>query len=273
MSMIKRLSSLVVFLFLSAVILVSFQNCSSGSNNAASNLNNNPSSASGSNPNGSSTNSTSSNSSNYYLGSGSGTVIGSGSNTSTTPGANATTPAPTTPPPPAQSVTIYCASQLQEGSDSTCSSVLMGSFTRGSWYVNGTINSACDNSTSCTWTNVPAGKYSVQAIAVDSQGNNISSNTFSVTVAAKSDPVSGPIRVYCNEGLQANQTATCSAVISQTVVSGSWYVNGNVVADCENKTFCTWNKVPAGTYSVKAVVVDNSGVSSTSNVVTVKVDP
>lgn len=186
--------------------------------------------------------------------------------------------APNGPPVPTESsqsnlINVYCVSSLQSGGSATCSTVLIGTYKSGGWYVNGTPYSQCDNQPSCTWTSIPTEIYRVQAYAVDTQNRIFASNLFTVSVVDVSEVQAKAVSISCNLTLRAGQSASCSATLSKNVVSGAWYVNGSRYSDCDNKGSCTWSNIAQGIYQVRAIVQDSSGNSVESNQQSVYVYP
>jgi len=128
-----------------------------------------------------------------------------------------------------------------------------------------------------TWSSVPAGTYSVKAIAYDNSGASASSATVTVTVSATANkpptvtltsPTSGAtFTAPANVTLSANATDSDGTIARVEFYNGTTLLNSDTAAPYS----FTWSSVPAGTYSVKAIAYDNSGASASSATVTVTV--
>lgn len=190
---------------------------------------------------------------------------GMGSGSSAAPGGTTTTAGGATSAPStvvtAPKVEVACTSLLHEKNSATCSTVIVGNVVKGLWYVDGSEVVDCRDQRSCTWNNVAAGIYKVKIVVFDDLEKASTSNEVTVQVVATTLSISTPATVYCNKALDAGQTATCAAIVSKEVDTGSWYVNGSKYTECENKRSCTWTNIGVNSYSVHVVVNLISGMS------------
>jgi regulation of enolase protein 1 (concanavalin A-like superfamily) len=144
----------------------------------------------------------------------------------------------------------------------------------------GTTQIASDTTApfSATWSSVPAGTYSVTAVATDADGATATSTPVTVTVQGTStnqpptvtltSPTSGATAA-------APATFTLSATASDPegrmarveFYAGTTLLNSDTTAPYS----FSWSAVPAGTYSVKAVAYDADGGNASSAVATVTV--
>lgn len=139
---------------------------------------------------------------------------------------------------------------------------------------NGTSNTLIGTATaapySFTWSNVPAGSYSLTAVATDALGITATS----VAVNVNSDQAPAVTLTSPAMGAQITSpnsftlTATASSVTS-TIVKVDFYANngmsntlvGTVAAAPYN---FTWSNVPVGSYSLTAIATDAFGTATTS---------
>jgi regulation of enolase protein 1 (concanavalin A-like superfamily) len=151
-----------------------------------------------------------------------------------------------------------------------------GSVTRVDFY-SGTqlVGSATASPFTYTWSNVPAGTYSLTAVATDNEAATTTSQPVSVTVGGNKPPtvsISSP-------ATGASYTAPASITISATVgdTDGSvtrldFYAGAQLVGSVTTTpNTITWSNVAAGTYSLTAVATDNAGATATSQPVSVTV--
>lgn len=127
-----------------------------------------------------------------------------------------------------------------------------------------------------TWSNVPAGTYSITAVATDNY-NALSTST-PVTVRVNAPPtlsITAP-----TNGTQfaspANITVTASASDPDgSVGQVSFFANGSNIgtgtAMGGNQFSLTWPNVPFGSYVISAVATDNDGKTTSANGPTVTV--
>jgi len=147
-------------------------------------------------------------------------------------------------------------------------------------FYNGTtlLNSDTAAPYTFTWSSVPAGTYTVKAVAYDNSGASASSATVTVTVSAGANKPPAVTLTSPTNGATftapANVTLSANATDSDGTIARVEFYNGTTLLNSDTAapyTF-TWSSVPAGTYSVKAIAYDNSGASATSAVSTITVN-
>ena len=153
-----------------------------------------------------------------------------------------------------------------------------GSVVRVDFYANGQpVGSDVSTPYSATWSNVPAGTYTLTAVATDNGGATATSQALPVTIGA---PANKPPTVSLSAPAAgasytapASMTMTATALDSDgTVAKVDFYANGQLRAsDTTSPYSYSWTNVAAGTYSVTAVATDNGGATATSQQVTVTV--
>ena len=130
-----------------------------------------------------------------------------------------------------------------------------------------------------TWTTVAAGTYTLKAVAVDNTGASASSATATVTV---SPPANQPPTVTLTAPTSgatftapASIALTANAADADGTVARVDFYNGTTLlgSDATAPYAFSWTSVAAGTYTLKAVAVDNTGASTSSATATVTVSP
>ncbi len=128
------------------------------------------------------------------------------------------------------------------------------------------------------WSGVPAGSYSLTAVATDNDGLTSMSAAVNVTVAAPSNnpPAVSITSPANNAAFTAPGTIaiTASASDSDGSIAKVDFYNGATLLGTKTTapyTF-TWNNVAAGTYTLTAIATDNGGTSTTSAAVAVTVN-
>ncbi|MEO7801571.1 MAG: Ig-like domain-containing protein, partial [Ginsengibacter sp.] len=120
-----------------------------------------------------------------------------------------------------------------------------------------------------TWLNVPAGKYTLTAVATDNSGLSTTSLPIQISVEHNKVPVISFIKPV------ANETYTSKATIQMEVdandpdgrITKVEFYNGNVLLHTEYKkpfTF-TWEKVSKGNYTITAKAFDNWGATTSTS--------
>ena len=121
-----------------------------------------------------------------------------------------------------------------------------------------------------TWSNVPAGTYSLTSVAVDNRGKSGTSTTRTISVtAAGNQPPTAALSAPANGATYtAPATVTMTATAGDTdgtVASVSFYADTTLVdTDTTSPYSVTWSNVAAGTYSLTVVARDNAGATTTS---------
>jgi len=126
---------------------------------------------------------------------------------------------------------------------------------------------------------VPAGTYSLTAVASDADGGTTTSTPVTVTVQAGTTTNKPPTVTLTSPASGSTATAPASLTLSATAsdpegrlarvefYSGTTLLNSDTSAPYS----FTWSSVPAGNYSIKAVAYDADGGSASSTVATVSV--
>lgn len=130
----------------------------------------------------------------------------------------------------------------------------------------------------CVVNKVPAGSYTLEAIAFDVEGKMSEKSAVSITVMKPAIPVvkitspnNGDVLVAGTDlTIKANASAATSSTIEKVEFFGASKNNGvnySLCTDIDAPYECVVNKVPAGNFTLKAVATDNQGkVSDTSYV-------
>ena len=132
---------------------------------------------------------------------------------------------------------------------------------------------------SVTWSNVPAGTYSLTAVARDQGGMTTTSSARTVTVTTQSSDTTAPTATVTApaNGSTVSGTVTISANASDHVgvASVTFRVDGNVVgsADTTAPYSVSWNTsgVASGSHTITAEAADAAGNRGTSAAVTVTI--
>ena len=127
---------------------------------------------------------------------------------------------------------------------------------------------------SLTWSNVPAGTYSLSAVATDNEGLSSTSTPVSVTVdippvVTLTNPANGAVFIA---GTNISLGATASDA-DGTVKQVQFFQGTTSLGTDTNAPYQTnWNNVVAGNYTLTAVATDNNGITSTSPPVNIFID-
>jgi regulation of enolase protein 1 (concanavalin A-like superfamily) len=147
-------------------------------------------------------------------------------------------------------------------------------------FLSGTtkIGTATTAPYSMTWAAVPAGTYSLTAVAYDADGGSASSSTAAIAVqSAAANKV--PTISLTAPALGAAYTAPATVIISATAVDPEGrmarveFYNGTtrLQSDTTAPYSFSWSSAPAGTYALKAIAYDVDGGSATSPIATITV--
>jgi hypothetical protein len=128
-----------------------------------------------------------------------------------------------------------------------------------------------------SWTNVPAGNYSLTARATDNQSAATTSGAISITVGTTNTAPTANITSPSNGAtFDAPASITINVTASDpggSVASVSFYNGASLLGtDTSSPYSFTWNNVGAGTYSLTAVATDNTNLTGTSPAVSVTVN-
>ncbi len=146
-----------------------------------------------------------------------------------------------------------------------------GNVTSVAFFANGQpISTDTSSPYTATWSNVPAGAYTLTAVATDNDGAMTTSSAVHVTVAANAPPVVAIASPADGASFTSPATVVVTATASDsdgTVASVAFYANGTLIGSDTSSPFSvTWSNVPAGAYSLTAVATDNQGATTTSAV-------
>ena len=179
--------------------------------------------------------------------------------TLTSPAANATFAAPAT-------ITMTASAT---DSDGTISKV--------EFYAGSTrIGSDSSSPYSVTWSNAPAGSYTLSAKAWDNTGASMISGGVNVTIGGSNQAPSVSLTApAAGTNFAAPATLTISASASDpdgTVARIDFFAGSTLVGSDSSSPFSvTWSSVPAGTYSLTARARDDDGATRTSSPVSISV--
>jgi len=129
---------------------------------------------------------------------------------------------------------------------------------------------------SYTWPNVPAGSYSLTAIAIDTKSKSTTSGVKKVTV---SDP---PVVSVTSPGNNATYTLPASIVINASASASSGtitkvaFYNGTTLLSIATKSpySYTWSKTSGtGSFALSAVATQTNGLTGSSSKVSITVSP
>jgi hypothetical protein len=127
-----------------------------------------------------------------------------------------------------------------------------------------------------TWSNVPAGSYTLTAIATDNSGATTTSAVRSITVTAPNQAPTVSLSSPANGAtFTAPATITVSASASDsdgTITRVDFYSGTTLIgSDTASPFSINWSNVGAGAYTLTAIATDNAGATTTSAAVTVTV--
>jgi uncharacterized protein (DUF2141 family)/signal peptidase I len=124
-----------------------------------------------------------------------------------------------------------------------------------------------------TWNNIPAGTYKLTAVATDNASAKTTSAAVTITVNAYpevsiSSPVSGS-----NFNAPGNINIVAEASDDDGTIENVEFFNGNTCFSVIKSApwEATWNNISQGSYTIKAVATDNSGLKTESNIVYITV--
>jgi Bacterial Ig domain/Glucodextranase, domain B len=137
------------------------------------------------------------------------------------------------------------------------------------------IGTASASPFTSTWTNVPAGMYTLTARATDSGGATISSVPVSIVVDANAPPTVALVAPAPGTTFFAPAAMTLSANASDSdgsVVSVEFFQGATSIGTASAPPYIVnWAGVASGTYTLTARATDNGGASTTSSPVAVTV--
>lgn len=151
-------------------------------------------------------------------------------------------------------------------------SIIKVLFYAGSKY----IGTATRSPYHCTWSNVPAGNYSITARAIDDDGLETVSSPINITV--KNSP---PTVVITYPKQSQTFTWPGSVTINADAFDSDggvvkvdfYYGNTLIGSDTASPYSINWNNIPIGSYTLTAKATDNNGAVSSSTPITITVSP
>ena len=206
---------------------------------------------------------------------------------------NVTVTASTTPPPPPPNVPPSVAlNSPTAGSTFTAPAEIGlvasatdsdGTVNKVDFYAGATLlGTATTAPYAVTWSNVPAGNYTLTAIATDNATAATTSTAVAITVNASGPPPNASPTVSLTAPSSgehftapASITVTANAADSDGSIARVDFYAGttSIGSDTSAPYAIPWSNVPAGTYTVTAVATDNASATATSAAVSITVDP
>ena len=144
-----------------------------------------------------------------------------------------------------------------------------GSVSKVEFYQGTTlIGTATDAPYAVTWSNPPAGSYSLTAKATDNRGATTTSAAVPITVIANSAPTVSLTSPTPNQSLTAPATLQLAATASDpdnNLAKVEFFQNGSLIATLLAPPYtASWNNVGQGSYLITAVATDAIGAQATS---------
>jgi regulation of enolase protein 1 (concanavalin A-like superfamily) len=148
-----------------------------------------------------------------------------------------------------------------------------GGVARVEFYAGGTLlGSDTTSPYSFSWSSVPAGSYTLTAVARDTAGATTTSSSRSITVSGSTSGNTPPSVSLTAPSSGATYVAPASITISASAsdADGSiarvdFYRGSTLIAsDTTSPYSVSWTSVAAGSYTLTAVARDNGGASTTS---------
>ncbi len=152
-----------------------------------------------------------------------------------------------------------------------------GTVQRVVFYANGNpVGAATSSPYVATWTNVPAGNYTLTAVATDNLFGTTTSTPVNITVVPNFPPtvtLSGP-----TEGATFTSPAviTVEAIAADsdgTVDSVAFFANGQPIGTDATAPYSISWAAPLGNYTLTAIAMDNQGATTASAPVHITVNP
>ena len=154
----------------------------------------------------------------------------------------------------------------------TADATSAGSIAKVDFYSGATLlGTATTAPYSYTWTNVPAGSYTLTAVATDNAGAQTTSAAVMVTsnqlpTVSLTSPAANAVSVA-----PGSFTLTADATDADgSIAKVDFYENGTLLGTSTTAPYSyTWTNVPAGPHSLTAIATDNLGAQTTSAAVSV----
>ena len=129
------------------------------------------------------------------------------------------------------------------------------------------------NSYSLSWKHIPAGSYSLTAVATDSTGQTARSAPVAISVINNNPPVvsltANPDKAIAPATILLNASASDS---DGSISKVQFYNGATLIASVSQAPYTSqWNNIPAGDYSLTATATDNLGASTTSAAIKISV--
>jgi hypothetical protein len=138
-----------------------------------------------------------------------------------------------------------------------------------------TIGIATSAPYSITWSSVPAGTYTLTAIASDADGGTTTSAPVTVTIAVNQPPSATLTAPATGATYTAPATIALTASASDPenrLTSVEFYSGTALIGTAATGPYAmTWSSVPSGTYALRAIAYDADGASASSSTVTITV--
>jgi hypothetical protein len=184
-----------------------------------------------------------------------------------------------------QPPTVSLTSPTQNASFSAPASITMtasasdmdGTISKVEFYAGSTrVGSDTSSPYSITWSNAPAGAYTLSAKAWDNSGASMISAGVNISIGSTNKaPTVSLTAPAAGATFTAGTTITVTANASDSDGTVAWvefYAGSTLIgSDPTNGYSATWSNVPAGSYTLKAVARDNSGATATSSSVSITV--
>jgi hypothetical protein len=201
---------------------------------------------------------------------------------------NVTVTAANPPPPPPNAPPTVSLTSPAAGSTFTAPATITlgasasddGSVTSVRFLAGATVlGTATSAPYQLTWANVPAGSYSLTAVATDDQGATTTSSAVSITVNAAPPPNAPPTVSLTSPAAGATFTAPATISVAAAanddgaIAKVQFFAGTTLLGTVTTAPYqFTWSNVAAGSYSVTAVATDNAGATTTSSAVSVTVN-
>ncbi len=147
-------------------------------------------------------------------------------------------------------------------------------------FYNGSTLLSTDNTSpfSFTWSNVPAGNYSLTAKATDNGLLVTTSSAIAITVSPANIPPTISIISPANNAIFASPatiTINATAADADGTITKVDFYNGATLLGTDNTSpySFTWTNVASGNYSLTVKATDNGSLATTSSVTNVSVNP
>jgi predicted phage tail protein len=152
-----------------------------------------------------------------------------------------------------------------------------GTLTKVEYFRGSTlIGTATASPYSYTWTDVPAGSYTLTAKATNSNGGATTSAARTITVNANQAPTVGLTSPTEGQTFTAPATITLTANASDsdgTIAKVEFYRGATLIGTSTTSPYSvTWTDAPAGSYSLTAKATDDKGAVTTSTARTITVE-